>query len=111
MSGLTLEEVVPALKPERHVEYRDQRDRRAARASPASLVPSLPPISRVISPAAIVSSIPRSMADAASTKAGADRLRPSQAKRSAAERISENGLAMFFPAMSGAEPCEACAMA
>ena len=34
---------------------------------------------------------------------------PSQASSIAAEPISEAGLATFLPAMSGAEPCCACA--
>ena len=52
-----------------------------------------------------------SIAAAARTSLSSLRRSPSQASSIAAEPISDDGLATFLPAMSGAEPCCACATA
>src|ERR1700748_1701585 len=85
--------------------------RRDANASPVSRVPSLPPMSAVVSLAATAASTLRSIAAAAVSNAFALRRRPCQVSSMAADKMSESGLATFLPAMSGAEPCAACAIA
>src|SRR5262245_54218776 len=83
---------------------------RAATASPVSRVPSFPPTSAVDSLAAIAASTAFSMAAAAASNELAFLRRPCQASSIAADTISESGLATFLPAMSGADPCAACAI-
>src|SRR5579875_1570116 len=84
----------------------------AAARLPKARVPSGPPRSRVRQAGlAIMRSSARSIVTAARPSASEPRLSPSQASSIAAEPISEEGLAMSWPAISGAEPCWAWAKA
>src|SRR5262249_6456 len=83
---------------------------RAATASPVSRVPSFPPTSAVDSFAAIAASTAFSIAAAAASNELALLRRPCQASSIAADTMRESGLATFLPAISGADPCAACAM-
>src|SRR5215472_11096836 len=84
----------------------------AATRSPNALVPSGPPRSGVRhSGLAITASRVRSIASAARASRSSPRRSPSQASSMAAEPISAAGLAMSLPAMSGADPCCAWAIA
>src|SRR6478736_375540 len=69
-----------------------------ATASPASLVPRLPPTSVVVCPCATAASTAASIAFASSRA-------PSVSSISAVDKMAPIGLAMFFPAKGGAEPC------
>src|SRR6185312_3380266 len=85
-------------------------DTALATAAPKAPVPRPPPMSGVRVPGlAMTRSSAASIACAARLSAASPRRSPSQAKSIAAEPISDDGLATFFPAMSGAEPCCACA--
>src|SRR5258708_2757526 len=77
---------------------------RVAASPAAQVVPQGREVFRGAAPAAAPAC---SMADAAVSKSFICLRRPCQASRSATERTSESGLAMFLPAMSGAEPCAA----
>src|SRR5665213_1562394 len=82
----------------------------SATRAPKAPVPSLPPRSGVrVFGSAITRSSALSIACAAPLSLLSPRRSPSQASSIAAEPISEDGLARFLPAMSGAEPCCACA--
>src|SRR5262249_3454397 len=86
--------------------------RSVATRSPNALVPSRPPRSRVRDDgSAIAWSSAASIASAASMRRLSRRRSPSQASSIAAEPISDAGLARSCPAMSGADPCCACATA
>src|SRR6185503_11017645 len=70
----------------------------SATAAPTSEVEALPFISGVCGPSMITRSIARTMSAAASGC-------PRCSSISAPDQIAAIGLAIFFPAMSGAEPC------
>src|SRR5512143_412703 len=84
--------------------------RNAATALPVSRVPRRPPRSVVDFLAAIAASTAFSMAPAAVSNDLALLRRPCHASNIAAERISDSGFAASLPAISGAEPCAACAI-
>src|SRR5262249_29156528 len=84
----------------------------AATRSAKARVPSGPPRSAVRhSGRAITASSARSMRSAARASRSSPRRSPSQASSMAVEPMSDAGLAWSRPAMSGAEPCWACATA
>src|SRR5215467_8663946 len=74
------------------------RETRSATHFPASIVPSVPPRSGVVLFSRTAASTADSILSAAS-------LNPRWFSIMAAVRIAPKGLAMFFPAMGGAEPC------
>src|SRR5262249_3210122 len=82
----------------------------ATTASPVSRVPKCPPMSAVDCLAAIAAATAFSIDAAATSNVLAFLWRPCQASSIAADKINDSGFAMFFPAISGAEPCAACAI-
>src|SRR5207244_6938819 len=85
-------------RPEPEVGDDREAQSAAAIALPTSVVEALPPMSRVRGPSTSTRSIARTMAPAAS-------LCPRCSSIIAPDQIWPIGLAMFLPAMSGAEPC------
>src|SRR5688572_24347968 len=97
-------------RPIRLEQMRDDVHSAAATAAPNAPVPSLPPRSAVrVSRFASTLSTAASIALPAWVNAAFLRRSPIHSRSMAAERISEVGLALSLPAISGAEPCCACA--
>src|SRR6185312_8361040 len=105
-----LHDAVQAAPPARYV--RPISNTAAATASAKAFVPSGPPRSAVrIFGDAITRSSAASIASAARCREGKRRRSPIQTSSIAAEPMRDDGLALSFPAMSGAEPCWAWATA